>query len=129
MEELILSALEVLKIPIFFYRTVHKHLLGKRCVPCLHLLLCWCVAARETEHIAVVLHKQRAEMGDAVALAKKSPYAVFVIWVAAIKLYGFQFGKLLNQRLVNDQPLIAVPSRRLVFVLTDALLQKFVILK
>ena len=34
-------------------------------------------------------------MGDAVALAKKSPYAVFVIWVAAIKLYGFQFGKLL----------------------------------
>ena len=47
-------------------------------------------------------------MGDAVVLAKKSPYAVFVIWVAAIKLYGFQFGKLLNQRLVNDQPLIAV---------------------
>ena len=64
-------------------------------------------------------------MGDAVVLAKKSPYAVFVIWVAAIKLYGFQFGKLLNQRLVNDQPLIAVPSRRLVFVLADALLQKF----
>lgn len=71
--KLILSALEVLKIPIFFYRTVHKHLLGKRCVPCLHLLLCWCVAARETEHIAVVLHKQRAEMGDAVVLAK-SPH-------------------------------------------------------
>ena len=45
-------------------------------------------------------------MGDAVVLAKKSPYAVFVIWVAAIKLYGFQFGKLLNQRLVNDQRLM-----------------------
>lgn len=87
------------------------------------------MTARETEHIAVVLHKQRAEMGDAVVLAKKSPYAVFVIWVAAIKLYGFQFGKLLNQRLVNDQPLIAVNARRLVFVLTDALLQNSVILK
>ena len=41
-----------------------------------------------------------------------------------VKLYGFQLRKLLNQRLVNHQPLIAVSSRRLVFMLSDSLLQK-----
>ena len=41
-----------------------------------------------------------------------------------VKLHGFQFRKLLNQRLVNHQPLITVPSRCLVFMFSDSLLQK-----
>ena len=41
-----------------------------------------------------------------------------------VKLHGFQLRKLLNQRLVNHQSLIVVPSRCLVFMLAYALLQK-----
>ena len=41
-----------------------------------------------------------------------------------VKLHGFQLCKLLYQRFVNHQLLITVPSRCLVFMLSDALLQK-----
>jgi len=41
-----------------------------------------------------------------------------------VELHGFQFRKLPNQRLVNHKPLIAVPSRCLVFMLADSFLQK-----
>ncbi len=41
-----------------------------------------------------------------------------------VKLHCFQLRKLLSQRLVNHQSLITVSSRRLVFMLADALLQK-----
>ena len=63
-------------------------------------------------------------MSQGVLLTKKSPYTIPIIGVAMVELHGFQLRKLLNQRLVNHQSLITVPSRRLVFMLADALLQK-----
>ena len=41
-----------------------------------------------------------------------------------VKLHSFQLRKLFYQRLVNHQLLITVPSRCLVFMFADALLQK-----
>ena len=80
--------------------------------------------AREMEGLIVVLQKERTEVGDGVIITKKSPHTILIIWVAMVKLHGFQFCKLPNQRLVNHQPLVAVLSRSLVFMLADSLLQK-----
>ena len=63
-------------------------------------------------------------MGNGVVVAKKSPNALPVIWRAAVELHGFKFGKLIDQRLVDHQSLIAVRSGSLVLMLADALLQK-----
>ena len=41
-----------------------------------------------------------------------------------IKLHGLQFRKLPDQRLVNHQPLVAVPSWCLILMLADSFLQK-----
>lgn len=79
--------------------------------------------------IVVVLHKQWGEVSKGVLLTKKSPYSFFVIWVAAIKLYGFKFGKILNQRFVYNQTLIAILARCFILMLTDAYFRNSVILK
>ena len=80
--------------------------------------------AREMEGVVVVLQKERTEVGDGVIITKKSPHTILIIWVAMVKLHGFQFCKLPNPRLVNYEPLVAVLSRRLLFILADSLLQK-----
>lgn len=76
------------------------------------------------ENVAVMLREKRGEVGNGVVLAKKSPNTLPVIWRATVELHGFKFGKLIDQRLVDYQSLIAVRSRRLVLMLADALLQK-----
>ena len=63
-------------------------------------------------------------MSQGVLLTKKSPHTILIIGVAMVELHGFQLCKLLYQRLINHQPLISVPSRCLVFMLADSLLQK-----
>ena len=80
------------------------------------------MTAREMEGLVVMFQEERGEVSQGVLLTKKSPHTILIIGVAMVKLHGFQFRKLLYQRLVNHQPLIAVPSRRLVFMLADALL-------
>ena len=82
------------------------------------------MTAREVENVVVMLQEERGEVSQGVLLTKKSPHTILIIGVAMVKLYGFQLRKLLNQRLVYNQSLIAVPSRRLVFMLADALLKK-----
>ena len=82
------------------------------------------MTAWEMEGLVVVLQEERGEVSQGVLLTKKSPHTILIIGVAMVKLHGFQFRKLLNQRLVNHQLLIAVPSRCLVFMLSDSLFQK-----
>ena len=96
-------------------RKLHQNLLGKGSVPCLYLLFSRRMTAREMEGVVVVLQEERGEVSQGVLLTKKSPHTILIIGVAMVELHGFQFRKLLNQRLVNHQPLISVPSRRLVF--------------
>ena len=84
--------------------------LGKGSVPCLHLLLCGRMTAWEMEGLAVMLQEERGEVSQGVLLTKKSPHTILIIWVAMVKLHGFQLRKLLNQRLVYNQSLIAVSS-------------------
>ena len=93
----------MLEVSFFFCWVFHHHLGSKRCVPCFHFLFCWSMAAWEMIDIVVVLHKQWGEVSKGVLLTKKSPYSFFVIWVAAIKLNGFKFGKFLNQRFVYNK--------------------------
>ena len=124
MDEFVFAALEVLEISFFLCRKLHQHFLGKGSVPGLYLLLCRRMTTREMEGLVVVLQEERGEVSQGVLLTKKSPHTILIIGVAMVKLHGFQFRKLLNQRLVNHQPLIAVPSRCLVFMLSDSLLQK-----
>lgn len=82
------------------------------------------MTAREMEGLIVMLQEERGEVSQGVLLTKKSPHTILIIWVAMVKLHGFQLRELLNQRLVNHQLLITVPSWCLVFMLADALLQK-----
>lgn len=121
-DELVLATFEMLEISFFFCWILHQHLGSKRCVPSFHFLFCWSMTARKMIDIVVVLHKQWGEVSKGVLLTKKSPYSFFAIWVAAIKLYGFKFGKFLNQRFVYNQTLIAILARCFILMLTDAYL-------
>jgi len=82
------------------------------------------MTAWEMEGLIVMLQEERGEVSQGVLLTKKSPHTILIIGVAMVKLHNFQLCKLLNQRLVNHQLLISVPSRCLVFMLADSLLQK-----
>ena len=64
------------------------------------------MTAREVEGLVVMLQKERGEVSQGVLLTKKSPHTILIIWVAMVKLHGFQLRKLLNQRLVNRLVLI-----------------------
>jgi len=82
------------------------------------------MTAWEMEGLVVVLQEERGEVSQGVLFTKKSPHTILIIGVAIVKLHGFQLRKLFYQRLVNHQLLITVPSRCLVFMFADALLQK-----
>ena len=68
------------------------------------------MTAGEMEGLVVMLQEERGEVSQGVLLTKKSPHTILIIGVAMVKLHDFQLCKLLNQCLVNHQPLIAVPS-------------------
>ena len=61
---------------------------------------------REMEGLVVMLQEERGEVSQGVLLTQKSPHTILIIWVAMVKLHGFQLRKLLNQRLVNRLVLI-----------------------
>ena len=72
------------------------------------------------EGISVVIQEYWLIACQRVLLAKESPYTVPVVGVAAVKLCGFKFGKLSDKLFIDDEPLVAVLSLCLVFVITDA---------
>ena len=64
----------------------------------------------------VVFQKQRFKPRQCVLFTEDSPYLIFIIGVATVKLVNLHFGKFGNQRLVNDKLLLAILPLRLVFV-------------
>ena len=54
------------------------------------------MTAWEMEGLAVMLQEERGEVSQGVLLTKKSPHTILIIWVAMVKLHGFQLRKLLN---------------------------------
>ena len=82
------------------------------------------MTAREMERAVVMLQEHWLKVRQRVLLAKQTPDAVAEVGMAVVKLNGLHLGKLLNQGFVDDKPLVAVLSRRLVLMLADALLQE-----
>lgn len=63
-------------------------------------------------------------MSQRVLFTKQPPNSVFVIGITIVELNSFQFSKLLYQGIVDNKFLVAVTSKRFVFMLTNALFQK-----
>jgi hypothetical protein len=55
-----------------------------------------------------MFQKQRLKVGQCVVFAKQAPDTVFVVGIAAVELYGFQLGKLLNKSFIDDELLDAI---------------------
>ena len=122
----IMASFEMLEVSdaVFGQWIIHQHLLGQRHIPGVNLFSCWCVTSGEVERLVVVLQEERFEVCQCVLLAEQAPYSVFVVRIAVVELYGFYFGKLLNQSLIDGEILLSVLSWRFVLMLTNALLQE-----
>ena len=77
------------------------------------------MAAWEVERMVIMFQEERLKMSQRILFAKQSPDMVFAVTkVTAIKLDALQFGKLLNQSIINNKLLIPIPSGRLELMLS-----------
>ena len=77
------------------------------------------MAAREMERMVIMFQEERFKMCQGILFTKQTPDMVFTVTkVTAIKLDALQFGKLLNQSIINNKLLIPIPSGRLELMLS-----------
>ena len=77
------------------------------------------MAAREMERMVIMFQEERFKMCQGILFAKQAPDMVFTVTkVTVIKLNALQFGKLLNQSIINNKLLIPIPSGRLELMLS-----------
>ena len=95
---------------------LHHQFLHQWHIPRLHLFCRRSMGTGKMKRAVVVLKKQRLKPCQRVLLSEDSPYLIFIIGVAAVKLVSLHLGKFGYQRLINDKLLLAILPLRLVFV-------------